>query len=100
VRIALIAVALLMLISAPRVGTMIGPTGADEGAEAILSKHRMSVVVTFALREGAAFLALVMGLLSGEMTLGIGIAALAVLTMAVGWPKQGDVADHLRRAGW
>ena len=76
---------------------MFEPTLADVPFEAVLGKHKTSVIVTFALSEGAAFLVIVMGLLSGEMTLGLGIAALAVVAMAILWPKKTDLEETLRR---
>lgn len=88
---------LAMLFAASRLGTAMGPGPSDHGVEAVLGKHKTSVIVTFALSEGAAFLVIVMGLLSGEMTLGLGIAALAVVAMAILWPKKTDLEETLRR---
>lgn len=96
---ALVAVGILMMLSVPRVGNALGPSPSDHSVEVVLKKHRMSVIVTFALREGAAFIGMVIGILGGEMELGLGVAALAVLTMAIGWPKRGELEDHLRRVG-
>ncbi len=96
---ALVAVGILMMLSVPRVGNALGPSPSDHSVEVVLKKHKMSVIVTLALREGAAFVGMVIGMLGGEMELGLGVAALAVLTMAIGWPKRGELEDHLRRAG-
>ena len=99
VREGIVLAGILMVLSVPRLGKAMGPGPSDQGVEAVLGKHKTSVIVTFALSEGVAFLVLVLGMLSGEMTLGLGIAALAVLGMAIRWPKRGYLEDHLRRVG-
>ncbi len=97
VREGMVVAGILMVLSVPRLGNAMGPGPSDQSVEAVLGKHKTSVIVTFALSEGVAFLVLVLGLLSSEMTLGLGIAALAVLAMAIRWPKRTTLEDTLRR---
>ncbi len=97
VRETMVVTGILMVLSVPRLGKIMAPGTSDRSVEAVLGKHRTSVIVTFALSEGVAFLVLVLGLLSGDMTLGLGIAALAVLAMVIRWPKRTHLEDTLRR---
>ncbi len=97
VREAMVVAGILMVLSVPRLGKVMGPGPTDRSVEAVLGKHKTSVIVTFALSEGVAFLVLVLGLLSGDMTLGLSIAALAVLAMVIRWPKRTSLEDRLRR---
>lgn len=97
VREGMVVAGALMVLSVPRLGKVMGPGPSDQSVEAVLGKHKTSVIVTFALSEGVAFLVLVLGLLSGEMTLGLGIAGLGVLGMALRWPMRTKLEEALRR---
>ena len=97
VREGMVVAGILMVLSVPRLGKGMGPGPSDQSVEAVLGKHKTSVIVTFALSEGVAFLVLVLGLLSGEMALGLGIAGLAVLGMALRWPMRTKLEETLRR---
>jgi hypothetical protein len=66
--------------------------------DAILATHKRNTVVAMALREGAAFLALVGALLSGQMMPGMAVALLAVLTILLGWPRKAQIEEQLRRS--
>jgi hypothetical protein len=55
--------------------------------EAHISRHGQVTLVTFALREGGAIVALVGALLTGELTGGVAVASLAVFTMLLAWPR-------------
>jgi hypothetical protein len=90
-------IALFLLVLAhflPR--TLPGPREADR--EAILATHRRNTIVAMALREGAAFLALVEALLTGQMMPGMAVALLAVLTILFGWPRKAQIEEQLRRS--
>jgi hypothetical protein len=54
----------------------------------LLAWHKRNTILGFALREGAAFVALVGVLLTGRMAGGFAVAALALLSMAFAWPRK------------
>ncbi len=53
--------------------------------------YRQAVIVAFAVREGAAIFGLVITLLLRDIRWVLGLGAVAVLTMLLGWPTE---------AGW
>lgn len=53
--------------------------------------HRLTTILAFALREGAAFLGLVGALLTGRMAGGFAVAGLAILSMIFAWPRPEQV---------
>ena len=63
------------------------PQAAEAPKEAWLAWHHKTTIVGFALREGAAFVALVGVLLTGQQTAGFALAALAGLSMIMAWPR-------------
>jgi hypothetical protein len=67
------------------------PLAPEAPEEAWLAWHNKTTIVGFALREGAAFIALVGVLLTGRQTGGFAMAGLAVLSMIMAWPR----ADQL-----
>lgn len=69
----------------------------DASLEAAFAWHKKTVIIATALREGAAFMALVGVLLTGSWPPGIGVAGLAVLTILLGWPREAQIQEHLRR---
>jgi hypothetical protein len=80
-------VALLVLVKAyllPRLFRAPGP-GAPE--DAVLAWHKRNTILGFALREGAAFIALVGALLTGRLTGASAMVGLAVVTMILAWPR-------------
>lgn len=81
-------VGLVVLVSAvllPRV--LPAPSRGASEAE-LLGWHKRNAILGFALREGAAFVALVGVLLTGRMAGGFAVAALALLSMAFAWPRK------------
>jgi hypothetical protein len=67
------------------------PQDPDASEEAWLAWHNTTTILGFALREGAAFIALIGVLLTGQQTGGFAIAGLALLSMVLAWPR----ADQL-----
>jgi hypothetical protein len=67
------------------------PEAPEAPEEAWLAWHNRTTVVGFALREAAAFIALVGVLITGQKTGGFAMAGLAVLSMILAWPKS----EHL-----
>lgn len=61
-----------------------------------LAWHKRTILIATALREGAAFLALVGVLLTGSWAPGIGVVGLAILTILLGWPKEAQIEEYLR----
>jgi|GEM_PF-1351007 len=59
--------------------------------EAHLARHGQVTIITFALREGGALVALVGALVTGEMLGGLAVASLAVFTMLLAWPRAEQV---------
>ena len=53
-----------------------------------LGEYRSAVIVAFALREGVALYGLVLSFLSGEPRWAIGFGAVALFSMAAGWPRR------------
>jgi hypothetical protein len=64
--------------------------------EAHLGRHGQVTIITFALREGGALVALVGALLTGELAGGMAVASLAVVTMLLAWPREEQVFPE----GW
>jgi hypothetical protein len=67
------------------------PSSPEAPEEAWLSWHKRNTIIGFALREGAAFLALVGVLLTGQQAAGFAVAGLAIVAMVFAWPR----ADQL-----
>ena len=61
-----------------------------------LAAYRTATIVSFALREAAAIVGLVITMLTGDLRWCLALAAAAVLAMLLGWPRR---ADMVRLAG-
>ena len=61
--------------------------------EAVLAWHRKAVILGSALREAAAFSALVGAMLTGRLVGAMAMVGLAVFTMVLAWPRE----EQLRR---
>lgn len=61
-----------------------------------LNSWFVAVIVAQALREGAAVVGLVLTFLSGSLWPVRACAAAAILALAVGFPTESDLEDHLR----
>jgi hypothetical protein len=94
---ALGAVGIVMLVVAQAVwtamkrGAATRPTPAER-----LASYRTAAIVSFAMRESAAIIGLVIALLTGDLRWCLALSAAAVLAMLLGWPRR---ADMVRLAG-
>ena len=71
-----------------------GP-GASRGD--VLAWHRTATIVAFAVREAAAFMALVGGMLTGELGWAFAVAGLAIVAMIGAWPRASQLEGPSRR---
>jgi F0F1-type ATP synthase membrane subunit c/vacuolar-type H+-ATPase subunit K len=53
-----------------------------------LASYRVTVIIAFALREAVAIYGLVLSLLSGDPRWCLGFGAVALASMALGWPRR------------
>jgi F0F1-type ATP synthase membrane subunit c/vacuolar-type H+-ATPase subunit K len=88
--------ALLSLVAAPLLESALRrvPAGADR-AQA-MGRFSTAVIVGMALREGAALLAVVAALLTGDLAWGLGLATVVLLAMALALPTDRKLQDSLR----
>jgi hypothetical protein len=80
-------VALLLLFSAHLLPRLFRAPGSGSSEESHLAWHRGTTIGGFALREGAAIVALVGIIVSGKQVGGFAVAGLAVVTMVFSWPR-------------
>jgi hypothetical protein len=83
--------ALIALLKAQFLPRLFGSPGPNDPEEAWLAWHKRTTIVGFALREAAAFMALVGAMLTGQLVGAILMVGLAFLTMILAWPR----ADQL-----
>ena len=84
-------VALALLLGAHLVRQIFSPPARPRDEEAALTWHRQTIIVGFAVREAAAFTALVGALLTGEV-LGAGtMVALTYISMTMAWPRRAQI---------
>ena len=94
---ALGAVGVALLVAAQAVwGAMRRGAAAKPTPEERLASYRTAAIVSFALRESAAIVGLVITLLTGNLRWCLVLSAAAVLAMLLGWPRR---ADMVRLAG-
>lgn len=86
-----VAVALLLIAQVVRRSLVRAAAGKPTPADR-LAGYRTATVVAFALREGAALVGLVLTLLTGDIRWCLGLSALAVLAMLLGWPRSAEAA--------
>jgi F0F1-type ATP synthase membrane subunit c/vacuolar-type H+-ATPase subunit K len=53
-----------------------------------LASYRVTVIIAFALREAVAIYGLVLSLLGGDPRWCLGFGAVALVSMALGWPRR------------
>lgn len=94
---ALAAVGILLLAAAQAVWVAMkrGATARLTPAERLAS-YRTAAIVSFAMREAAAIVGLVISLLTGDLRWCLAFSAAAVLAMLLGFPRR---ADMVRLAG-
>jgi len=68
---------------------------ADERADTALESFRLATLLAFLLREGAAIVGLMLTLLTNEPMWCYVLAALAIVAMIWGWPRQEQVVALL-----
>jgi len=66
-------------------------SGAPE--ESRLAWHKRNTILGFAIREGAAFIALVGVLMTGQQAGGFTMAGLAIVAMVFAWPRPDQLQD-------
>lgn len=89
-------VGLVLILNAHLLPRFFPPPPEDGPEEARLAWHRQVTLIGFALREGGAFVALVGALLTGELAGGAAVAALAVVTMLLAWPRAEQIFPEPR----
>ncbi len=72
-----------------------GSLRADERTDTALESYRLATLLAFILREGAAIVGLMLTLLTNEPMWCYVLAALAIVAMIWGWPRQEQVAALL-----
>ena len=90
-------VALVALVKAYFLPSLFRAPGPDAPEDAVLAWHKRTTILGFALREGAAFIALVGALLTGRLTGASAMVGLAIVTMILAWPREEHLGRH--RAG-
>jgi F0F1-type ATP synthase membrane subunit c/vacuolar-type H+-ATPase subunit K len=89
---ALGAVGLVMLVVAQAVWVaMKRSAAAQPTAAGRLAAYRTAAIVSFALREAAAIVGLVIAMLTGDLRWCLALAAAALLAMLLGWPRRTDM---------
>jgi hypothetical protein len=89
---ALGAVGIVVLVVAQAMwAAMKGSAAARPTPAERVASYRTAAVVSFALRESAAIIGLVITMLTGDLRWCVGLAAAAVLAMLLGWPRRADM---------
>ena len=91
----LASVGVTMLLGAGFVSSLILGPARQPGrtVEERLAAYFQSVIVGFAVREGAGVLGLVITLLSGDLKWVLGLSGAAAIAMAVAWPRREKMSD-------
>jgi hypothetical protein len=87
--------ALVMIVKAHFLARFYPPPGPAAPEEALLAWHKRNTILGFAIREGAAFIALIGVLLTGQQTGGFAMAVLALLSMVFAWPRAEQLETGL-----
>ncbi len=82
------ATALVALVKAQFLPRILSKPGAGAGEEMLLAWHKRTTLVGFALREAAAFIALVGAMLTGQMAGAAMVVGLALFAMILAWPTS------------
>jgi hypothetical protein len=85
------SLALTLLLAAHLLPRFLKPPSRGEPEESLLAWHQQTTIIGFALREGAALLALVGALVTGRMVGGAAVAALTLVTMVLAWPREEQI---------
>ena len=85
--------ALLALVISFLLPHFLPPPPSEAAEEDRLARHRRDTILGFALREGAAFIALVGVLVTGQAAGGFAMAGLAVVAMIFAWPRLNQLQE-------
>jgi hypothetical protein len=91
--------ALSTLVVAHILPRSLAATSPGAQQEEVLATHKKATIVSMAIREGAALMALVGVLVTGEFKLGMAVAGLAVVLILLGWPRRSQIEGKLPSAG-
>lgn len=84
-------VALVALVKAHFLPRLFPHPGVGASEEERLAWHKRNTIVGFALREGAALIALVGVLLTGQQAGGFAMVGLVLVAMVFAWPKADQI---------
>jgi hypothetical protein len=82
---------LSLLVIAHYFPVLMKAPGRDASQEDFVAWHRVSTVIAYAIREGAAIMALVGVLLTGRTGMGSAVVGLAIVAMILAWPKTSQL---------
>ena len=85
------ALALVMLVKAYLLPRIFSRPGQGAPEEAMLAWHKKTTIVGFALREAAAFTALVGAMLTAQIVGAIVMVGLTFVTMILTWPRAAQI---------
>lgn len=91
----LAGMAIMNLILAPIIERALTGTAAGQPWERALAEYRKAKIVSFAFREAAAVLGLMITLFTGDPAWCYGLSAATLVAMALAWPSR----DSLERLG-
>jgi hypothetical protein len=83
--------ALVALLKAQFLPRLFGTPGSGAPEGAWLAWHKKTTIVGFALREAAAFIALVGAMLTGQLVGAVFMVGLAFLAMVLAWPREAQL---------
>lgn len=86
---------LLSLVVAPLLESVLKRVPADADRAQAMARFSNAVIVGMALREGAALVAVVGALLTGDLAWGLGLAAVVLLAMTLALPSKSKLEDYL-----
>jgi hypothetical protein len=86
-------VALVAILKAALLPRLFPPPGRGAAETDLLAWHRKNTVLGFALREAGGLIALVGVLLTGRQAGGFAMAGLAVVSMALAWPRRDQLLE-------
>jgi hypothetical protein len=84
-------VALVLLLIAHLIPKLLKAPGGDAPQESRVAWFTRVTIIAFALREGAALIALMGVLMTGQQVRGFVVAGLAVAAMIYAWPKASHI---------
>ena len=86
-------VALVAIVKAFFLPRLLSPPPREASEKGLLAWHQRTTIIGFALREGAGFIALVGVMLTGQQAGGFAMAGLAIVAMALAWPREEQIVN-------